>query len=222
MKILKEVGVFALTVKFMKDLSAENKLQTIIKRSTIYNKHLKKYSGDIGKIPIPEKNLKLLEGKFFSIDDYINSDKRWKKILEFDESYYTFSDYTETLIKNWRSIRLMLNTHIPNTPVFNVVISPKLQHVYWKFKEKDTKIRAKNMYKVSKEAIDTLYSSVYGDIKSFIRHSKNNPDLSLHDLLITYNRDFSNEFLVLIDKYEAKGLNHTEIVDYFKSVLNYK
>lgn len=208
-----------MTVSFSRNRSEQTNLDTIRKRAIIYNTILNKYCNfEAGKLPVPEKNLKRLEGKFATIRDYIDSDKRWQKLLDFDDSKISFADYIDIMVKNWESLRLRINYRIPKLPVFNMVLSNKLEYMYWEFKKKDIMSKQKNMYRVTKEAKTTLVNDFRSEKYNFVNHSLRNPRMRLDEILTTYQRDFSNEFVQYVKKlYEKKTL--LEIVDQFNTEL---
>lgn len=208
-------------IKFVKNTINEYNLNLLISRCIFYNKSLFKYTQSWkGKIPVPEKNLKKIANKYSTVSEYIQSNKKWQKLLEFDEIHFSFESYIDIMIKNWLNIRSLLNnTNLSVTPMFNVILSPKLNSLYWKFVEKDN-IKANQTIKrtIINYDSDTLVPTIDSDINSFIFYNNKYPNMSIDDILLTFRRDFSVEFLKVIEKYKENNYNKNDIINYLEKL----
>ena len=210
-----------MAVKFGKGVKGKHTLELLYARCNTYNKAIKKYIDSAkGQISVPKRNLRELSGKFVSVEEYIASDDKWTKILDYDSSCYPFEDYVETLIRNWSKVKLILNAPgLPDVPKFNIVMSPKLQGVFVKLFEEDKRKYELNKKKVIQESSSKTTPSIDVDITSFIFYIMEYNDMSIDDILFTFRRDFSQRFLVLMDNLKEKGLSRNQIVEKFKKHL---
>ena len=159
-----------MAVKFGKGVKGKHTLELLYARCNIYNKAIKKYIDSAkGQISVPKRNLRELSGKFVSVGEYIASEPKWMKILEYDSSNYPFDDYVETLIRNWPKVKLILNAPgLPDVPKFNIVMSSKMQGVFVKLFEDDKRKHELNKKKVTQESSSKTTPSIDVDITSFI------------------------------------------------------
>jgi len=183
-------------------------------RAIIYNKTIHKYVvNSIGRIPVPVKNAKELLGKFNSIKEYIESNKKWIKLRDFDDTEHSFEDWTDVLIRNWDKILIIFNSENITAPIFNVIMSSKMEKMFWRFYNRDDKVKNLNKKKVTQESSDKLTPTMDSDIDCMLYYANKYPEMSLKNILLTFRRDFSNIFIALVISLKKKGLSKQQILE---------
>lgn len=205
--------IIIVAIKFVQSSNVSS-LEIILKRAKAYNAILYKYTnGNIGKIPVPVKNLKSLLGKYASVDEYIKSEKKWVKLKDFSEEHYTFNNYIDTMIKNWPNIKSILNTNkLSVIPNFNIIMSPKLEKLFWTLSQKEKHYSQSNLYKINKSDSNKLKITMDSEIYALKKYIDLHFDLEIIEIFNTFRRDFSNDFILLVEDYINKGLNKNEIL----------
>lgn len=205
-----------MVVKFVKNSSQTDILLKVRNRALTYNSVISEITGSKTRISVPVKDLRKMLGKFNSVKEYIESDKKWIKLRDFDDSRYSFKSYIQTLMKNWPELILILNNpKIPEIPVFNLVVSQKLEKLYWQFTEKEKRSNQKNLYRVSKSTSDSIIPSIDVDRDSFLRYATENPNMSVDDILLTFRRDIHPEFASIVRNLEKQGYSRERIISHF-------
>ena len=198
--------------------NASNKdLLTICTRAKIYNKIISKYTADNhGRIALPERNLKKLNGKYNSVEEYINSNRIWSKLRNFEEKDYTFDEWVDTLVKNWDKVIIILDSpNLPMTPKFDILMSKKLERIFYYLFNKQQNDIDLNKKKVIKEDSKKITPTIDSDMDNLLYYHKMYEDLKIHDILITFRRDFSPIFVALIERMKDKGLSEVQIIEKF-------
>lgn len=209
-----------MAVRFIRDSVDKEVLNLVRVRAIIYNKAIKQYVGVKGRISVPVKDLRELEGKFGTIKEYLESDPKWIKLKDFDDSDYSFESWVKTIIKNWSKVKAILGiARISDTPSFNLVMSKKLERIYYNLREKDVAVSQKNTGRVTQEESQKDVPTIDSDIRSFLFYISRYNDEQVDEILLTFRRDFSPQFLAVVEKLKEKGLGKEEIVKKFSNYL---
>lgn len=197
--------------------ASDKDLLTICIRASIYNQTISKYTVDKhGRIALPERNLKKLNGKYNTVEEYIQSNNYWRKLRDFEEKDYTFKDWIETLVKNWDKVIIILgSSNLPMTPIFNILMSKKLEKAFYYLYNKQANEKELNKKKVVKEDSKKITPTIDSDIDNLLYYHKMYRDMAINDILITFRRDFSPIFIALIERLKNSGLSEAEIITKF-------
>jgi uncharacterized protein YqfB (UPF0267 family) len=199
-----------MVIKFGKP--QDNSLDIIRSRAVLYNKLLYKHTlSPKGCIPVPITNLKKLKKNFNSIEEYIRSNKKWIKLRDFDESEFSFGNYVYLMITKWENIKIILNLIVlPKTPIFDIIISPKLKNIYLALVEEELKIKQMNINRVVQNS--TIGQS-FDQEKYFLNYySQINVNMSIKEILSIFKRDFSDEFVFKVEQLINKGLPDNKVL----------
>ena len=168
-----------------------------------YNKTLFKYTKPFkGRLSKPKTDTKKIPKQFMSIEEYINSNSVWRNIIKFINSTdnININDYIDTMIKNWHNIALYIGKPNIESPMANLIFSPKMVNMYNRFVniEKNESDMNKHLDVKRGEDFYRLTPSMQSNINSLFMLKNLNSDLTFHDIINIFVGEFEQEFKNII------------------------